>query len=373
LRPTVHNRTLLLALFVFSLLLVLNLHAAGPDAPSQIKDEIERLQHSWKDARIANPDLPDIGNMIEASLSDADHALSAGRLYVSLERLAQGTDVLRGAQTASDKAEAMKADGMRAFEKEWSKASLELTALEQTSRRRDWSHTRAAIHALSEAAQGKAIPLLEGSQGFATATAPKDGLLYMGQARGEAEFATFAYSLNLAREKEPVALRSLLPELERLQEKTNAAFQPPRSIDLHPRFIALNATIKLARELDSSKAYAGALYEYLEALRHYGMLDAVPPDAAKQAQLKDGIAAALKQIRASRRDDSIAQIFVERAQSYTSSHADGSAPGADEWRSAQIIVEQVLPAYYAALKPAVPLARAKGITTTITLVRWPYT
>jgi hypothetical protein len=373
LRPTVQNRPLLLALLAVSLFTVLNLDAAGPDASSQIKGEIERLQQSLQAGPISNPDLPEIGNMIASSLTDANHALSAGRLYMTLERLAQGTDLLRGAEAANDKAEAVKKDGMPAFEKEWSQTTSQLSALDQKAHQRNWNHMRAAIRALSEAAQGKAIPLLEGSQGFAAATGPKDGLFYMGQARGETEFATFAYSLNLPREREPVTLRSLLPELERLQEKTNAAFQPPRSIDLHPRFIALNATIKLSRELDASRAYAGALYEYLEALRHYGMLDAVPPDATRQAQVKDGIAAAQKQIEASRRDDSIAQIFVERAQSYTSPRADGSAPGADEWRSAQIIVEQVLPAYYAALKPAIPFERAKGTTTTVTLVRWPYT
>ena len=75
---------------------------------------------------------------------------------------------------------------------------------------------------------------------------------------------------------------SILPELLALQQKANAAFQPPRSIDLHPRFIALNSTIKLARELDASKSYAGALYQYLEAARHYGMLFMPSVDAAQQ-------------------------------------------------------------------------------------------
>ncbi|HEX9256042.1 MAG TPA: hypothetical protein VF938_10870 [Candidatus Angelobacter sp.] len=136
-------------------------------------------------------------------------------------------------------------------------------------------------------------------------------MFYMGQAQGEAAFAVFVSRLHSARAAAAIPLRSVLPDLEALQEKTNAAFQPPRSIDMHPRFIALNSTLKFARELDSSKAYVGALYQYLEAVRHYGMLDPAVPDATKQAALRNTVAEELKKLTAAKRDDSIAQIFLE--------------------------------------------------------------
>jgi hypothetical protein len=164
----------------------------------------------------------------------------------------------------------------------------------------------------------------------------------------------------------------LLPELQRLQEKTNAAFQPPRSVDLHPRFIALNSSLKLAKELDAARFYAGALYQYLEAVRHYGMLDAPPLDATRQSELKATLTATRKKLAESKQDNSIAQLFLERAESQVV-HSDGSSPSADEWNSARVIVDQVLPAYYAAQKPASPLQQASGKTVDITLVRWPYT
>jgi len=164
----------------------------------------------------------------------------------------------------------------------------------------------------------------------------------------------------------------VLPELVALQEKTNAAFQPPRSIDMHPRFIALNSTIKFARELDSSRSYAGALYQYLEAVRHYGMLNPVVPDAARQTALRSAVAAEFKKADAATRDDSIARIFLERANAWLNK-ADGAATDDDEWRAVRIIVEEVLPAYEAALKPAAPVQQRAGRTATLTLVRWPYT
>ncbi|HET8889727.1 MAG TPA: hypothetical protein VFQ41_12545 [Candidatus Angelobacter sp.] len=344
--------------------------AGSQEASSSVKAEIERLRQSLKDKPISNPDMPDLPSAIEARLKDATAAQAAGRLYLSLERLGEAEDYLQGLRAVDEKAAAIK-DSLPAFESEWGKASLQLTALEKV-RQRDWSRANAAIRAISEAAQGRATPLLEGARGFATATKPKDGLFYMGEAQGEAAFAAFVSRLHSSRALTATPLRSLLPELEALQEKTNASFQPPRSIDMHPRFIALNATIKFARELDSSRAYAGALYQYLEAVRHYGMLDPAEPDATKQVALRGTVAEELKKLSAAKRDDSIAQIFLERASGWLNK-ADGSAPSGDEWRAVQVIVGQVLPAYYAALKPAAPFQQQARRTATLTLVRWPYT
>ena len=356
---------------LFAVLLLGTAMAGSQDASSSVKAEIERLQQSLKDKPVSNIDMPDLASAIEARLKDASAALTTGRLYLSLERLGEAEDYLQGLRAVDEKAPAIK-DSLPAFESEWGKASLQLTVLERSARQRDWGRASVAVRAISEAAQGRAIPLLEGGRGFATATKPKDGLFYMGQAQGEAAFAVFVSRLHSARAVTAAPLRSVLPELEALQEKTNAAFQPPRSIDMHPRFIALNSTIKFARELDSSRAYAGALYQYLEAVRHYGMLDPAEPDATKQAALRTTVAAELKKLTAAKRDDSIAQIFLERASGWLNK-ADGSAPSGDEWRAIQVIVEQVLPAYYTALKPAAPVPQQAGRTATLTLVRWPYT
>src|SRR5581483_10950414 len=301
----------------------------------------------------------------------AAEAHSAGRFYLSLEKLGQGEDLLEGARAGVDKAHLAKSD-FAAFDSEWGAASLRLTALDKEAHQRQWDGVPLVVRALSEAAQGKAIPLLEGSRGFAAANGPKDGLLYMGEADGEATFSKFCASLNLTAKSKPFPLRSFLPELQSIQARTNAAFQPPKSIDLHPRFIALNSAIKLGQELDSSRFYAGALYQYLEAVRHYAMLDAPPLDAAQQARLKDDLANARQKVAASADDDSLVQLFLERADSQIA-HADGSAPSADEWRSSRIILDQVLPAYYAARKPATPMKKSSGRTVDITLVRWPYT
>lgn len=338
---------------------------------AQIQSEIARLQQFLKDNPISDSDVKQYAPMVSDSLKSASDSLEAGRVYLALEKLGQAQDLLEAARVAADKSD-VEEGGLPAFESRWAKASLRLTALDKDAHQRNWKNTPLAIRALSEAAQTRAIPLLEGGRGFATANGPKDGLLYVGEAEGEADFSTFCAGLKADGKHAAFALRSLLPELHTLQEKTNAAFQPPKSIDLHPRFIALNSQIKLAEELDASRFYAGALYAYLDAVRHYGMLEAPTLDNAAQEQAKKDLAAAKAKLAASSSDDSVAELFLERAASY-SAHPDGSAPSADEWRGIRVILDHVMPAYYAAQRPPAPLAQNTGKTIDITLVRWPYT
>jgi hypothetical protein len=353
-------------------LAVLALPAAAQDGAARIQTEIRRVQQSLKDRPISDPRFPDMNANSEQGLKAAGEALSAGRTFLGLERMGQTTGTLQGVRWMIDRTDAVSRGAMAAFETEWGKASANLAAIDQEVGRKSWAGAPLAVRALSETARVRTTPLMEGSRGFALATGPGDGLFYIGQALAEAEFAQFCAKLNLERRGKAYPLRSLVSELGRLQEKTNAAFQPPKSIELHPRFIALNAALKTARELDAARFYAGALYQYLEAVRHYGMLDVPEPDEPSKAALRESVAALGRKLAASKDDDSIAQLFAERAASQVV-HADGSAPAKDEWRSARTIVEQVMPMYYAARKPASGTRRAPGKTIEITLVRWPYT
>ncbi|HEV7551671.1 MAG TPA: hypothetical protein VGP65_08315, partial [Candidatus Angelobacter sp.] len=174
-------RVRLIALSFGAFLLVANVAAWAQDAIAQSKAEVERLQQSLKEKPIAIPDIPDLNSEIEGNLTGAASALAAGQLYLGLEALGRAEDHMHGARTLEAKADAIK-DSLPVFDSEWGNASLELTALDKSARQKDWRNTPAGITAISEAAQGRAIPLLEGSRGFATATKPKDGLFYMGQA-----------------------------------------------------------------------------------------------------------------------------------------------------------------------------------------------
>lgn len=358
------------AVVIFSFCGCSGVPAHAQAAAAQVRAEIERCQRALKDKPITDSDFAPIATMAGDALRAASESAKARRLYLSLEQLETGEDLLRGAQVGAQKAEVVRG-GLTAFESKWRAANRMLTKLDQQAQARDWKGAPTVVRALSEAAQGRSLPLLEGGRGFAAATAPKDGLLYVGQSQGEAEFANFCVTLNLSNKELTPVLRSMLPELVALQQKTNTAFQPPRSIELHSRFIALNSALKLAQELDARTFYAGSLYQYLEAVRHYAMLDAPPLDLVQQRALTDTIAAKQRELAAATRDVSVAQLFLERAASQVA-HANGSPPSPDEWRSAQVIVDQVLPAYFAAEKAPPLMSSQPGKTVAITLVRWPY-
>jgi hypothetical protein len=344
--------------------------AGGPDTAAHVRAEIERLRQSLKDHPLSGAEREQLAPACDAALRTSAEALDAGRLYLSLEAIGRATELIEGARFVAATATASQA--LPAFEAEWREASEALTAVDRSPDSRSWRRSRAAVRALSESAAGRIVPLLEGARGFAVATKPADGRFYIGQARGVAGFADFCASLEFQQKLARYPLRSMLPELHRLQEKTTAAFQPPRSIEQHARFIALNSSLKLGFELDAAQSYAGSAYQYLEAVRHFGMLEAPPLDGPGQAGLKADLDAARARLAASERDDSLAQIFLERAASQIA-HADGSEPSADEWRSARVILDQVLPAYSAARLPATPGEATTRRALRMTLVRWPYT
>jgi hypothetical protein len=324
---------------------------AQPIAQPEIQARIQALRQSLKDHPLTAPEFAGMGANLDTALQSATSSLKDGQTYLALEKLVQASDNLTGARYFVEKSASVKT--LDEFEAEWRKTQSTLTVPAH-----NWNRAPAALRAIAEAATSRTIPLLEGARGFATATAPRDGLFYLGEAQAQAEFARFCVRLKLPHKGRPIALRSLLPELLALQEKANAAFQPPRSIDQHSRFIALNSTIKFARELDAAKFYAGALYQYLEAVRHLGMLD----DAPAVQPLIDRLRAKLY----SKDDDSIADLFLQRAAAQLTGTDD-------ERKSARVIAAVVLPAYEAARRPAAGLPRASGKTVELTLVRWPYT
>ena len=359
------------ACLVLSTLVVAPLVAAEAAAASQIDAEIQRLEEAWRQTTPSDHNLDGIVSASRDALHSAKDALRAGRLLLAMESLARATDLYYGVREIVAKSSEMNG-GMAAFEAEWAKASREVADRSGISRAKNWSASPASVRALAETALGRTGPLLDGGRGFATATGPRDGLLYIGEARGQAEFAAFCAALRLAGAKRGWVPRSLLPELLELQEKADAAFQPPRSVDQHSRFIALNSSIKLARELDAAKSYYGALYQYLEAVRHYGMLDAPAVGAERRAELKSAIGEEIRKGSKAGRDDSIPQIFLERTAAQIV-HADGSDSTADEWRTAGVVLTKVLPAYATVLKSAPRLRTNGDRTISVTLVRWPYT
>jgi len=334
-------------------------------AAALIQRETDRLEQELKKKPDADPwkdEKADIGTY----LGSARNAANAGLQYLALEQLGKARDVFYSLEALDANA---KRD-MPAFESDWKIQSAHLMDVEQKQRGYAWDGTPAVVRALAENEFGTVTPLLEASRAYAQVTAPEYGFLYLGQARAATEFADLCHNLNLPRPGEPIALRSIVPELQQLQSRVDAAFQPPRSIDRHSDFIVINSILKIAGEMDSSKLYFAAWYRYLQGLTQFGLLDTAVPNAAKQAELRRQIGDLADRLRHSAKDESIAQLFLQKAQLRLAA----DKPSDDDWRVVQIVAEQTLPAYFEARKTAAAPNTGPGQhLVTLTLVRWPYT
>ncbi len=340
----------------------------GAAAADPVRAEVARLARLFDGKYAHSPEWKDTAPRIAEALAEAQRALDAGYVYRGLEQLGVARFMIRLGEIE----QAMPAKvTMSQLEVQWRRAGADFAAVGAEVLAARWEARPAALHALAESAANKASGLLASSRAFGAATKPEDGLDILAQARGQAELARFYSSVTLARPGAPLALRSVEPELRQLQRRVDDAFKPPRSIELHPQFIRLNATLKAAGELAAAHRFAGALYSYLDALEQLALLDAAPPDAAAQARLRETLAAQMAEVARSTRDDSILRLFLERGESAI---AGNPAPGADGWKQAAAIAGQVVPAYRAALAaPPTESKVASAHPVTVTLVRWPFT
>jgi hypothetical protein len=325
-----------------------------------LKAEIERLKAQVKAGAHTDDAWKDATDSIERS----EQALSAGRLYMSVEELGKAERSL----TAAQRSEELGAGAAQsAFESKWSAKRAKLVSFAHSGE--GATRSPLAIRGLEEAARGRVMPLVDGSKAYAAVTGAQNGMYYLGEAEGEAQFAKFCRTLRFAAEQ-PRAARSITAELQALQQKANDAFQPPLSKDKHPQFIRLNSTLKLASELNAAGLYAGAWYEYLLGTLQFAAVTAKPVDESARAALKQHIDAEAMRVAQSRTDDSLLQLYLQQAQAAVDD-PHTTTPGG--WVRAEIIMREVVPAYRSLLEHKMQApARAKA-TTQVTLVRWPYT
>jgi len=345
-----------------AILLLAALALSAADSPgdrvrARVGAEIDRLSREAARLAAGGGDAKAMADQLAAILETAKRSRAAGRIYAALESVGRARVGLGAAAEMSGRSGKTPEE----FDAFWSRTRTSLAAADWKPGGPSPSDLPAAVEAMAQAAEGQIMVLADASRAYERVTGPPAGFYYLGEAKSDADWAAFCRSLGARPAAAPATLRSIAPELARLQQRATEAFQPPLSIDRHPQFIRFNATLKLAGELEAQGRRAGALYEYLDAVQQ---LATIAP--SKKAAPVEPVEAARRRLTASPRDESLGLLFVERAE-----NASGSAAGP---AAAEAILGQVLPAYAEALAagpsaPAPPAAAA----ITVTLVRWPYT
>jgi hypothetical protein len=257
-------------------------------------------------------------------------ALKAGRLYLALYDLQPVFEAVGGYTLAkTEKSYASQAD----FERKWKEMGPPASP---PSTRVDL----AFVEALAQAAEGRAPATYRASLPYAEDAQMAAGLYYLGESHAMVKFAAFCRSLAFPTSSaHRLAVPSIESHLARYEAEVVKAYDAAPGA-LRPRYPAVHVAIKIARTLDEQGRHEGALLQYLVSRFRFALittLDAAQPSSASVAD----------RIRTfsipAEGDGSIARFFLELAAVAN----EGSDPGP---RGAAAILDDILPAYAAALK-----------------------
>lgn len=298
------------------------------------------------------------------ALTSADEALAKGRPAFALLRLGSVRANLEPALYPATRA------SVTLEEVDMERARLaprfEPSALQPLTRP---SGTSVLGLALAQSSAMQARQTFDASPAYGEATEPLFGMYYLAQGVSYLDHAAFAAragaSLRSAGERAP-KLRSLAHEIRALRDEMLVAYKPPLSIDRHPEYIGASSATKEALEYDAAGLREGALLRYLQAALRFAPLRASAA-ALPATALADGMEAARKQLAEPGVDHSLGTLFLEVAASDVDTASAGRA------LVASAVVQDVLPRYFSALRPAVATAAPRTPEVTVTLVRWPYT
>ncbi len=339
---------------------------AGGAAQDPLAAEIARWQTEAGRDRPGVAIWAQVTPSAQAALAQARAALDAGHRWFALERLAAARNLLSAAGYVGAQPAEMRA-GVAVFEAEWTRVGAALGGALTTP---DSDALRAvgpaAVRALAETAAQQTKVLYDASLEYGRATDADSGLFYLGSALAQQEFLTFARTLP-ASGAGRLSPRALAVETAALERRLLSLYQPPVSIDRHPEFISASSALKEARELDAAGLRYGALFKYLQAVQRTAMLERSA--ARPRADLERDRAGVDAAFAGDPRDHTIVRIFLDRAA------VELARTGADDTalKAVTTILDDVVPAYRAALGPAPDAPSTTTPEVTVRLIRWPFT
>jgi hypothetical protein len=198
------------------------------------------------------------------------------------------------------------------------------------------------VNAIIERALTQIQPNYQSGRLYAQQTKVENGLFYLGRAKALLDFALFCRGLDLPTSGAPTLMRSLAPELGELEREVLQAYRQYGATDQQNTFIRINASLKVAQDLEKEKRYTGAFLQYLEVSR---ALDAVnSPSTGNLAP--DALKSQLESFRArlskGGADHSIGWMYWQMAQTAMSPGEGGK----NDPNQAAVILRQIVPRYF---------------------------
>jgi hypothetical protein len=315
--------------------------SAAQTAREQAMAEVNRLEQIVRSLKLSDEDKAQRATAIES----VRQTLQAGNLYLGLYRLQPLRVEIMAQSYAASKAD-IEAKGTDDFEKEWQRLGAELAEKEKRLSSLSVDKSPLAVRALAEVSLTQVHPYYQSGRLYALNTTIGSGLYYLGLAPANLDFAGLCRELRFTETGRPPKLRSLSAELSKLEAEILESYRRMESGESQPQFNRLNATLKMAMELDREGRYAGAMLKYLDATLFLNLLTQTPasvkdlPRLQEQRRLMDE---RLK--RAGTIDHSLVLIYLASARATLDDAARGRFD-VEALKRAGVIIDRVLPRYF---------------------------
>lgn len=319
-------------LVVVLILSVLQASATGISSPADnptdaaILAEVSRLKSELTTLKLPAPEEESVA----ALLTRSERAAQAGHGFLSLHLLQNAVPLMAGYKFRQSKG---KAD-MPVLEREWHRLGPELTA-----RQRKLVLTRRlplAVQAVLERALIQVQPNYQASLQYGQEAGVESGLFYLGFAQGQLDFIEFCRTLKFTAPA-VTPLPAPAPALAALEAEVLAAYRKYDTSEQHSAFIRVNSLLKVAQDLAKEHRNSGVWLQVFEARRAFA---AILPDGAENLDataLRQQSASVRAQLTRAAGDQSLGWLYWQLAE---------TALTGDDLKSANVILQRVLPAYF---------------------------
>jgi hypothetical protein len=311
--------------------------SASKQPDDQVSAEVNRQKNLVAALKLSDED----SNRFLATINQAEKALQAGHLYLSLNLLQQTVE-LRAFEYRKTKLDVEKG-GVEAFEQEWRRVGEIVSAQEKLIASKSLQPSPLIIKAMIERAVTQVRPTYKSGRLYAQNTTITNGLLYMGIVQSYLEAALFFQNLQFNEIKTALRLRPIDGELNKLEAEILEAYRRPNATDQQQTFNYANMTLKMAWDLNREKRYAGALLQYLEAARAIALTSPPPVETLSADSLKSELQLMRTKLTSSKTDHSIGEFYWQMASSAIN-RAEGS-PDKGPYSRAAVVLNRVLPLY----------------------------
>ena len=324
--------------------------AQAPDFPSRLTEEIARDRSTLDSLNHTEFTKGDAAN-IQTALADAEKHIQAKRPLIALEMLSSATPGTLGLKAAAA-GWGQNGKGIEVLEADWKAAGEAMERDKKKFPTRAPAGQPMFVRAVAELSMGQVNENYAAAVDYGKVAGIQFGAYYLGRSQGHLAFALYSSGLASGENRKPFALPDLAEKIAALDKTIVASYARPGSTQFHPQYIAANSSIKLSRELNAAGWRTGALVVLMRAVYSFGQIETKPPAVSELPALKaeaDKIAA---QIAADKRDQSIAEQYLQKVYVALEIGAGTEQAAEGQRHRAALLLHYVLPKYFELIEGA---------------------